>query len=893
MQTTDITKKEIVSSCEAEDSILCVRGGSLKRIEVEKLRSVLKNIDENAGDGSSEEKTWKLIRDITLEEDTRSIVVKLDDNGNAFSYDEIFIQTDATNIADTTDALNIVIKPNGNNAAINSTNLAIKLTCGKTGTDGRAWTYIKSINPMIVFYGSWVTTNTVAEKPVTVTNVDVGREGNPYAIGEKITSITIDAGHSLMGIASGSKIEIYGRLMNSQIMEAEHVQENQHSSTSLPRLFFGSALPQTKTATVMPFRYVSDTEDISGYVSTKAQGNSSMSYPKKNQTIRLYTDEACTEKLKLSFKSWGKQSKYCCKANWIDITHARNVVSAQLWGDVVKSRTDYTALPELLRTSPNQGAVDGFPVRVFAEGVYQGRYTMNIPKGAWMANMDDTLDTHCILCGENYVSGCFRASADINGTDWSDELHDTVPEAIKTRWNQVIDFVMNSSDEEFATGLSDYFYVDSLIDYHLFGLLSCGLDAYGKNQLYMTYDGQKWLATMYDLDSTWGLWWNGRSFVASDYDRSEYQDFKDGSGNLLYIRLEQVFYQQLQDRWAQLRAGALSLDNIINRFEAFCEITPKDLVEEDYAATTAGGAFTGIPSTSTNTIQQLRAYAVARRAWCDTYVAGLTPAEEIPCTGVALSATSLTFTEAGSQTLTATVTPENTTDTLTWSTSASDVAAVSNGIVTAVGNGEAVITATCGAQSATCTVSVSGIAVTPAGTLPSDAIYTLEESTTFNGTSDYVNTELKLFETDSDFTIALQFAGGDSITASSAVFHCVKELNPYPGVSLDALTTANAYRFVDGKNLSIAVDDTSPHRIIAVKNAASATIDMYWDTLSNKLTNNNTSIVSVTHTLPLMLGAKMMTNGKISNFWNGTISECAVYDRQLTESEIKGYFGDS
>ena len=170
----------------------------------------------------------------------------------------------------------------------------------------------------------------------------------------------------------------------------------------IPQVFFGSSLPQTKDDTIMSFQYISKTENISGYCKTKAQGNSSMGFPKKNQTVKLYKDAACTKKMKVNFKDWGEQSKFCFKANWVDLTHARNIVSARLWGDVVESRSNYEEIPELLRTSPNQGAVDGFPVKVYAKGIYQGRYTINIPKDAWMANMDDDLDTHCILCGENY-----------------------------------------------------------------------------------------------------------------------------------------------------------------------------------------------------------------------------------------------------------------------------------------------------------------------------------------------------------------------------------------------------------------------------------------------------------------------------------------------------------
>lgn len=400
----------------------------------------------------------------------------------------------------------------------------------------------------------------------------------------------------------------------------------------IPKIFFGGALQQTKDEKVVPFRYISKTDDFSGYAEIKAQGNSSMSYPKKNQTVKMFADEASETKMKKDFKGWGKQNKHVYKANWIDITHARNVVSARLWGDVVKSRANYAELPELLRTSPNQGAVDGFPVKVYAAGVYQGRYTLNIPKDAWMANMDKDLDTHCILCGENYVSGCFRASANINESDWTDEIHDTVPASIKTRWNQVISFVMNSTDDEFRANLNQYFYVDSLIDYYLFGLASCGLDAFGKNQLYMTYDGQKWIATMYDMDSTWGLYWNGSKFVSSSYGRDEYEDYVNSTGNLLYVRLEQLFYEELQTRWAELRNGALSIDNIINRFERFTDIAPAELVKEDYSSTTGGGKFTGIPSQTTNNIQQIRAFALARQVWTDEYVAGLTGGGEEPDT---------------------------------------------------------------------------------------------------------------------------------------------------------------------------------------------------------------------------------------------------------------------
>jgi hypothetical protein len=389
----------------------------------------------------------------------------------------------------------------------------------------------------------------------------------------------------------------------------------------IPKVFFGSELQKTKDEKITSFRYISKTKDIICYCKIKAQGNSTMGYPKKNQTVKLYKDAECTEKLKVEFKGWGKQNKFCFKANWTDITHSRNIVSARLWGDIVRQRSDYGAIPVELQTSPNQGAVDGFPVKVYANGVYQGRYTLNVPKDAWMANMDDSLDEHCILCGEDYTSGCFRSEAVIDGTDWSDEVHDTVPNKILTRWNEAISFVMNSTDDEFKQNISQYFDVTSLIDYHIFGLLSCGWDAFGKNQLYLTYDGLKWYATMYDMDYTWGLKYDGVGFFsANEKTRETYEDYRHSGGNLLYVRLANLFDSEIEARWGGLKSGALRIDNVINRFERFIDIAPYELVAEDCAESTANGAFVDIPSLNTNNIQQIRKFIIERYVYVDSVV---------------------------------------------------------------------------------------------------------------------------------------------------------------------------------------------------------------------------------------------------------------------------------
>ena len=78
-----------------------------------------------------------------------------------------------------------------------------------------------------------------------------------------------------------------------------------------------------------------------------------------------------------------------------------------------------------------------------------------------------------------------------------------------------------------------------------------------------------------------------------------------------------------------------------------------------------------------------------------------------PATGITLNKSELTLTAGEDETLTATVTPEGSTDAVVWSSSKTDVATVdATGKVTAVAPGEAIITAKAGTKMATCTVKV-------------------------------------------------------------------------------------------------------------------------------------------------------------------------------------------
>ena len=83
-------------------------------------------------------------------------------------------------------------------------------------------------------------------------------------------------------------------------------------------------------------------------------------------------------------------------------------------------------------------------------------------------------------------------------------------------------------------------------------------------------------------------------------------------------------------------------------------------------------------------------------------------AKPVPVTGIELDKTAITLEIDETQTLTATLAPDNATDkTVTWTVAPSGVVSVENGVITALKDGTATVTATANGKSANCTVTVN------------------------------------------------------------------------------------------------------------------------------------------------------------------------------------------
>lgn len=100
-------------------------------------------------------------------------------------------------------------------------------------------------------------------------------------------------------------------------------------------------------------------------------------------------------------------------------------------------------------------------------------------------------------------------------------------------------------------------------------------------------------------------------------------------------------------------------------------------------------------------------YSKDNVSYVPTVLSGSTLTIVNPCTGITLDKGTLTIARGETATLTATVEPADTTDTIVWSSENDSIATVENGVVTAVGLGETTVTAACGDKTASCKVTVT------------------------------------------------------------------------------------------------------------------------------------------------------------------------------------------
>lgn len=347
---------------------------------------------------------------------------------------------------------------------------------------------------------------------------------------------------------------------------------------------------------------------VASSATLKWQGGSSVGYPKKNYNMQFVKANGSKNKVELT-PAWGSQSKYTLKANWVDYSGARNVVSAKLWGEIVHARCYDDGLDGLV----NGGGVDGYPVLLYHNGDFQGLYTLNTPKDNWIFGMDGSAAREGLLFGDTWTSSVMLQSliSDVNnpaGSGWDVEYCSTEDDPeVGVSWlgagmNELIGFLLNNDGEALKAGLGNYTDVDRAIDYMLYIFFICAADNVGKNTLWATYDGVKYIPSAYDMDGTWGMYWDG-SFPDLI---PNWSSFSPLQGNLLFVRLLNNYPDEVKAHYVALREDVLSYRNIERQFSSFIGQIPAYVYAAD------AGRWPNSPNHDVNNLSQILQWAQAR-----------------------------------------------------------------------------------------------------------------------------------------------------------------------------------------------------------------------------------------------------------------------------------------
>ena len=313
----------------------------------------------------------------------------------------------------------------------------------------------------------------------------------------------------------------------------------------------------------------------------EVQGSSSSVYPKKNWTIELFNNEERTDSFKLKIGEWAYFSEYVFKSNYIDATHSRNLVSNQLWEDIVQSRKYYPKRENEKNYNPSSSSikdrfdsgalchVDGFPCEFFVNDKFYGLGSFNLGKKRENYDLDKNNQNHIQLQAETHA-----VLESFIPIEW-DLRNPSSPNA--STLIKINDWFAsnNLSGASFKLNFEINHDLKNTIDYFLLVEFIMATDAFDKNFIITTWNGVKFYFLPYDLDTCFGLSWEGLNIDAPT----------DSITNVLFwSKFKNAYLSEIKGRYLELKSlNILTEENVYRKFKHLGKIIGIEKYQEDFS----------------------------------------------------------------------------------------------------------------------------------------------------------------------------------------------------------------------------------------------------------------------------------------------------------------------
>lgn len=322
----------------------------------------------------------------------------------------------------------------------------------------------------------------------------------------------------------------------------------------LPIIFIQSnteyASLSKETASNATITFVDGKTKFSLSAKIKLQGSGSLNYAKKNLNITFYNEN--NKKQKLIFNNWYPTNKIHLKANEFDYSMVRNSV-----GTIFTYKMMGKCLPQGAR-----GYIDSFPVIMYYNDVYMGCHTVNLPQDGKTYNFTDSKEENCTnlayRCGDTVTAWTSNAKWEYRGD--VDETS-AMRNVFTNLHNIMVDYTNLTKNI-----IEEHFDKQTLVAYWTLADIMLAVDSIVNNWTIVTWDGEKWYHTWYDLDLIFGLGGNDGYNLSATYNIENCQQYKACG---FWSKVVELYSSDIADMYAVMRANGVNADAIYEMFHKF------------------------------------------------------------------------------------------------------------------------------------------------------------------------------------------------------------------------------------------------------------------------------------------------------------------------------------
>ena len=441
-------------------------------------------------------------------------------------------------------------------------------------------------------------------------------------------------------------IRIYSRtLSHDEILQNYIAQESDlqvqeslyrlnYENVTLPviRMYGDTTNMTLETPVQMRIKYTSPNEDKYGqsfdlpYCQVNWQGTSSLQYVLKNFTVRL-KDESMSDYLYTPYPDGILENVYCFKADYMESSHSRNAGIAKFVNECLYDSKN----PAQLKNPSIRNSINGFPCLLYINDELQGVYNFNLDRYS-TKSYGYTDESKCLVyevsANSDTTAGAFYKWTESSGKTELDYYksdfeclypptraagNDNMSELIR-----LIEWVDNSSEEDFRDNIGNYFNLEYLLRYYLFVYVFGAVDSLGKNMKLTSWDGLIWYPQVYDADTTIGLDNTGFLKFNSDIEMGDENVFNT-TGSKLWQKVRLLFQPQLEEQYSLMRQSAFTIDNMMKYLvdEQISKI-PAYYYNQDMQTKYLNFGSAYLYALHGNCIHHIRKWLTERLVYCDT-----------------------------------------------------------------------------------------------------------------------------------------------------------------------------------------------------------------------------------------------------------------------------------